>query len=232
MNHLDALAVLLLANHKAASRGNKSHFLPKHLPVALPSDGYLRQQDASHSSIVDLTSTSLPKPRSKSRQLDAILRKALSALLALYQVSNGACKPNRLSPDDMHIIGNGFQAALDPDFVSIKLCKSLVAEELCMGAISYSSLDVAVRCCSCRSTSYAGPVQLMKIFQEIDMRMGLYMTSFAPCFEHLKHLKLFFVLLTFSVCLQLSLVYSLAKLHKSLSLSLQDNQPSTLFQYA
>ena len=145
----------MLANHKAASRGNESHFLSKNLPVALPSDGYVRHQDVSYWSIVDLASTSLHKPRNKFRQLDAILRKALSALLALYQVSSGSCKPNRLSPNDTHIIGDGFQAALDPDFVSLKLCRSLVAEELCMGAISYSSLDVAVRCRSCRSTSYA-----------------------------------------------------------------------------
>ena len=119
-----------------SSRGNESHFLSNNIPVALPSDGYVRQEDARHSSIVDLTSTSLHKPRSKSRQLDAILRKGLSALLALYQVSNGACKPSMLSPNDTHIIGDGFQTALDPDFVSIQPCRSLVAEELCMGAIS------------------------------------------------------------------------------------------------
>ena len=30
-----------------------------------------------------------------------------------------------------------------------------------------------------------GPVRLMKSFQEIHMRMGVYMTSSAPCFGHL-----------------------------------------------
>ena len=113
----------------------------------------------SYSSIDHLTQIFLNEPRSKFRQLDAILREAFSALLALYQVSNGACKPSRLSRNDTHIIGDGSQAALDPDYISIQSRGDhWLQKELCMGAIStwiYSSLDVAPRCCFCQSTSYA-----------------------------------------------------------------------------
>lgn len=61
----------------------------------------------------------------------------------------------------------GFQAALDPDLISMKPCSSLVADELSMGAIPtsmYSSLDVAVRFVSVDLEATPGPLQLMKRF--------------------------------------------------------------------
>ena len=139
-------------------QATKATFHERIFPSFYPVMAVYDNKMAFDSSIVDVTQISLLEPRSKFRQFDAILRKPLSALLAMYQMSNGACKPSRLSPNDTHIIGDGFQAALDPDFISMKPCSPLVAEELFMGAIPtsiYSSLDVAVRCCFCRSPSYA-----------------------------------------------------------------------------
>ena len=75
-----------------------------------------------------------------------------------------------------------------------------------------------------------GPVQLMKIFQETDMSVGIYITSFAACF---KQSNLFcclgFLFCLLPKCISNCLSFIVLKVSTSpSSLYLQNNQLSTL----
>ena len=77
----------------------------------------------------------------------------------------------------------------------------------------YSSLDVAVRFCFCRSTSYARSRSINENFSGDSYEDGriydlVCTLLWASCF-------FFFLLSSSFFCLQLSLVHSLTKLHKS-----------------
>ena len=135
MNHIDALDVLLLANHQA-SRGNESHSLSEYLPFALYPAMAMYENETS----IFLPSSILPNLRTKSQETNfanctlycgSHFQPSWPCIRwATAHASQAGCpQMTRMS------LVYGSRLCWFQIFVSVQHGRSLVAEEPYMGAV-------------------------------------------------------------------------------------------------